>query len=331
MDGFGEGGLWTGPASSTDPRPGLVRRWLLTEPRLVDLATLATRQHAVVHVRQLDALGYRADVIRRRIRTGEWQHVLPGVVLLHPGQPSDDARRHAVRLWLPHGVLCGPTAAALHGIRARRTPYVHVATTTGHPRGADWVRVVRLRELPAEHRCTVGLLPATSPARTVVDVHDATVGVAERRAIVTEAVQRRIVRASAIIEAAVTTPGLNRRSELGATTLHVLGGAQSVAEIAFVEFCEDWDLPEAARQYPVTTRLGLLHVDFAFPDSQVAVEIDGFDGHALDRQRRRDNERDMTLAALGWVVVRIEPRRLVTSPEVVYADLARLLRTRASA
>lgn len=229
----------------------------------MDLATLGERQHSVAHVRQLRALGIAAAAVRGRVRDGVWRWLLPGVVALHPGHVTDDARRHAVCLWLPAGVLCGPTAAALHGIKARPTTIVHVAVTAGHPRGPDWVRVHRLRDLPGEHRTYVDGLPTTTAARTVVDVHDAMTGRSDRRAMVTDAVQRHLVGAHAVIRAAVTTPGLVRRSELGATLLAILDGAESAAEIAFAEFCAVWDLPRPSPQHRVRTRLGDVRLDFA--------------------------------------------------------------------
>ena len=294
----------------------------------MDLTALAGAQHAVLHVRQLARLGVSEAAVRRRVCDGLWQRVLPGVVALHPGGLTTEARRHAVCLWLPDGALCGATAAGMHGIKARPTTLTYVAVTRGHPRGPGWVAVRRLRALPTTHRARVDSLPVTSAARTVVDVHDGMPGYADRNALVTDAVQRRIVRPMAVVYAAVTTPGLKRRSELGATLLAILAGAESAAEIAFADFCRWWDLPAPAQQYVVRTRLGDVRLDFAFVAERVGVEIDGFDGHAFDRQRRRDHERDMALAALGWVVVRVEPRRLVVSPEVVHADLAHLLRTR---
>jgi hypothetical protein len=297
----------------------------------MDLTGLAAAQHCVVHVDQLAAAGVGRSTLRRRVADGLWQRVLPGVVALHPGRLTAEARRHAVALWLPGGVLCGPTAAAVHGVDARPTTLVHVAVLSGRPRGAAWVRVHRLRDLPPAHRTTVGGLPLTSAARTVVDVHDTTSGYAARRALVLDAVQRRVVRPHAVIAAAVTTPGLRRRSELGGTLLYALAGAQSVAEVAFAEFCAVWGLPEPVAQHAVPTRLGPLHLDFAVPRERVGVEVDGFDGHAYDRQRRRDHERDMALAAVGWLVVRIEPRRLVAAPELVHDDLVRLLTRRRAA
>lgn len=294
----------------------------------MDLTALAEAQHAVAHVRQLARVGVSEAAVRRRVRDGLWQRVLPGVVALHPGGLTADARRHAACLWLPGAVLCGATAAGMHGIKARPTTVTYVAVTHGHPRGPEWMYVRRLRELPASHRTRVGGLPVTSAARTVVDVHDTMRGYTDRHALVTDAVQRRVVRPMAVVHAAVTTPGLKRRSELGATLLAIMAGAESAAEMAFADFCRWWDLPAPTQQYVVRTRLGDVRMDFAFVAERVGVEIDGFDGHAFDRQRRRDHERDMALAALGWVVVRVEPRRLVVSPEVVHADLAHLLRNR---
>jgi hypothetical protein len=297
----------------------------------VTLAELAVAQHAVAHVDQLVALGLTRATVRGRVAAGLWRPVLPGVVALHPGPLGDEARQRAVTLWLPHGTLCGPTAGRLHGIRAREPAVVHVAVTRGHPRGPEWVSVRRLRDLPDDHVVVIRGLRVTSPARTLVDVHEITRGRAQRRALAIEAVQRGVTTAVDVICAATTTPGLDHRSELGATMLHVLDGAQSLAEVGFVEFCAAWGLPKPRAQFPVLTRLGTLHVDHAFVRERVAVEVDGYAGHAFDHQRRRDHERDLALAALGWVVVRVEPRRVADDAALLHADLARLLAERSRA
>jgi very-short-patch-repair endonuclease len=294
----------------------------------VDLRALATTQHGVAHVDQLARLGVTRTTVRGRVAAGLWHVPLPRIVALHPGGCGVDARRMAVVLWLPRGVLCGPTAAALHGLRTPRATTVHVAVTRGHPRGTAWVVVRRLRELPDDHVVHVGGLPVTSPARTVVDLHEMIRGRAARRAFAIDAVQRRITSAADIVYAATTTPGLDHRNEIAQTMLYVLAGAESLAEAGFADFCARWRLPSPRAQYAVATRVGTVRLDFAFVEERVAVEVDGYDGHAFDRQRRRDHERDLALAALGWLVVRVEPRRLAEAPRLLHDDLSHLLAAR---
>lgn len=326
-----DGPLWTVAGPSTDSGATRRRRRGASTLVRVSVADLARFQHSVAHVRQLERLGVPLRTTRDRVRRGLWADVLPGVVALHPGTLATEARRVAVRLWLPRGVLCGRTAAGVHGIAPDPGDRVEVAVTSGHPRGAEWVRVRRLDRLPPSHVVDVGPLVVTSIARTLVDVHDVTRGHAARRALVTGTIQRRLVGPYDVIAAAVTTPALRHRNDIAATLLYVIDGAQSLAEVGFVEFCAAWRLPAPTSQVAVATRLGTVHLDHAFVAERVGVEIDGFDGHAFDAQRRRDHERDMALAAAGWVVVRLEPRRLAVSPELVHADLSRLLAARRAA
>ena len=46
------------------------------------------------------------------------------------------------------------------------------------------------------------------------------------------------------------------------------------------------------------------HIDFAWPQYHLAVEIDGHDYHATQRQREYDNHRGRELTRRGWTVIR---------------------------
>jgi hypothetical protein len=66
-------------------------------------------------------------------------------------------------------------------------------------------------------------------------------------------------------------------------------------------------------------------VDCAWPEQRVIVELDGHASHAPAHAFEIDRARDRRLAAAGWRVIRITWRQLHQDPELLEADLRRLL------
>jgi very-short-patch-repair endonuclease len=75
-------------------------------------------------------------------------------------------------------------------------------------------------------------------------------------------------------------------------------------------------------------RIARLEVDFLWPEQKVVVEVDGYAFHAGARAFERDRERDATLAARGYVVLRVTWRQLVARREALIARLAAALSLR---
>jgi very-short-patch-repair endonuclease len=83
---------------------------------------------------------------------------------------------------------------------------------------------------------------------------------------------------------------------------------ESDAETLFVQLARNAGLPEPRRQFHVPTADGLLRLDFAWPTSRLAVEIDGAAVHAtreaLARDLRRQNRLMLSLTAASWALLR---------------------------
>jgi len=62
--------------------------------------------------------------------------------------------------------------------------------------------------------------------------------------------------------------------------------------------------------YPISD----MHVDFAFPEHKIAVEVDGKQ-HEGETQRYSDNERLAILQQLGWVVRRVTAEEVYRDPK----------------
>jgi very-short-patch-repair endonuclease len=79
-------------------------------------------------------------------------------------------------------------------------------------------------------------------------------------------------------------------------------------------------LPEPVPQYPLDIGEEVIHVDFAYPEKRLAIEVDGYAWH-MDRQAfERDRERDNGLTGLGWRVLRFTWAKLRWHPDYV-ADM----------
>ena len=67
--------------------------------------------------------------------------------------------------------------------------------------------------------------------------------------------------------------------------------------------------------FPYTTLFRSLEVDFALDRERTVVETDGFEFHGGRDAFERDRERDLTLAAAGWRVIRLTWRMVVEQPD----------------
>jgi very-short-patch-repair endonuclease len=106
-------------------------------------------------------------------------------------------------------------------------------------------------------------------------------------------------------------------------------GCQSELEIWGVrEVLIGVGTPPFVQQHPVRLAFGIVHLDAATPELEVAVEMDGAAFHGSAEARERDTRRDVALAAQGWVVLRFSFRRLTTDPEGCRREILQVCRAR---
>ncbi|WP_406287111.1 type IV toxin-antitoxin system AbiEi family antitoxin domain-containing protein [Embleya sp. NBC_00896] len=123
--------------------------------------------------------GVGRSVVRRLVRDGDVRRVIHGVYVGAHVVDALEVRARAAVMVLPRGaVVCGRTAARLHGVRvpadprerARRTAPIEVAVPVGAAlprRHGCRARVLALR---AEEVVRLGGVPVTSPVRTAADL-----------------------------------------------------------------------------------------------------------------------------------------------------------------
>ncbi|WP_158220387.1 hypothetical protein [Kineosporia sp. A_224] len=165
-----------------------------------ELATLLHEQHGLVTTAQLELLGVTRSARRHACARNGWRLVLPGVVATLRGPLWPRQRLVAAQLWAgDDAVIAARTAAACHGVKAADGEHVVRILVPAHRflRTQGFV-VVRRTRRPDPRPWSRPPFMLSSPARAVVDAAREARTLDDARAIVLEAVQRRIVPVEAL-------------------------------------------------------------------------------------------------------------------------------------
>jgi very-short-patch-repair endonuclease/predicted transcriptional regulator of viral defense system len=266
----------------------------------LDIAALAESQHGVVARSQLLALGLTVAAIDHRVRAGQLRRMHHGVYAVGHRVLTADGRRLAAVLAAGAGaVLSHGSAAAAWELRPPSSGLIHI-TVPGHAGrerrvGLKVHRSVTLRPGDVTHHRGI---PITTPARTIIDLSrtlkgrplEHVVDLADQRGLIDFADLRRANSASlqAVLQRYTAAP---TRSEL---------------EERFLALCDDHGLPR-----PETNkRIEGIEVDFVWRDARLIVEVDGYRYHRSPSAFEADRERDVTLTAANWVVLRFTWRQI---------------------
>jgi very-short-patch-repair endonuclease len=285
------------------------------------IAALAASQHGAFSRGQALAAGLTARQMRHRVEAGRWMEPLRGAYVIAGSYV--DARHAAMvaALWAGEGsVVSHATAGALwgfEGVRARR-----IEIWTPRALKSEAVVVHRGTRIDRADRTTLGPIPITTPARTLIDVaarfdSTALAGLLERT-IGQGLVDAERLRARLQSLRSSGRPGAGRLAGILAER-----GSGPVMESTLEALV--WSilvrsglrLPE--RQVWVATSRGRYRLDFAWPDVEVALECDGYEHHGSTRERfGKDRARYAELVAAGyrvvpvtWDIARNDPDRVI--------------------
>lgn len=300
------------------------------------LARLAQAQHQVVSREQALGLGLTDRMIARRLASGQLQKVVDGVYAL-PGAPPSlqrDAMAACLRLG-PACVASHETAARLHDL-----PYVaHTGPVVTVPYGGTGrcsIAVVhRTRHLASSDRTLVDGVPATSLARTLIDLAVVVRPIRLER-IVDAALASRAVTLEEIDDAfdGVGRGGRRGRGAIGRILLQRGAGSvvpESVLEARFLALVRAAAIdPPVLQARPAWLPTCDGRVDLAWPSARVVVEADGRRWHSRDADDERDRRRDNAAVVAGWRVLRFTWSMVTREPEAVIAALRAVLRSAAA-
>jgi Protein of unknown function (DUF559) len=221
----------------------------------------------------------------------------------------------------PDAVLCGLTAARLHGCTAASTSPIHVLMRYEQRMKARAELRVHRGWLSDDDVTEIEGLPVLALDRTIADLlcsHDRR----EALACADQAVALHPESRRAMFIAAVGLRLDQRRDRRGtrqaADLLRLVDGrTESPPESWLRLLVVEAGFPPPAVQYSIFDRDGALvyRLDLAWPEIRIALEYDGYEAH-VGRQAQ-DAARDADLARRGWLTVRAavddlrNPRRLL--------------------
>ena len=286
----------------------------------------ATQATCFSRAQALD-VGFTDPTIRRRVGTGTWDRIHPGVYRF-AGTPAT----WQSEIWAAL-LAVGPMSAVTHetAVRLSGSPHVSPRPVTltvphgAHPR-VRGATVHQIDDLRPHHLIVVDGLPVSEPARAVVELA-AVLGRRRLGLVLDDLVfDRRTsyakVSARLLEVARPGKPGvdllaglLDDRSDEGVPHGSELERALTAALVG-------GGLPVPARQVALPGR-GAVEgvVDAAYADCRLVLEADGRRWHTRVRDLARDHARDAEAARAGWQTLRFLFEAIVHDPEGVVATV----------
>ncbi|MEJ3654172.1 DUF559 domain-containing protein [Actinomycetes bacterium KLBMP 9759] len=279
-----------------------------------DLRVLLARQDGLVTAEQAARAGVSGRALRARVQRAGWRRLAPRVFLA-PGHPITDAVRvRAAGLWVGEkGAVSGAAAGFWHGMcrRAPATVDVTVPRDVGL-RGCIGIRV-RRRDLDAadvvlRHGILVTGVPITTleVARVLPD----------GSAFLDRALQRHVP-----FQQVYESYCRNMGAEGAARSAQLLIAAADRADSAAERLMKEVLRRAAVTGWVHSYSFGNWIVDFAFPASKVAVEVDGWAWHADVERFGADRRKGNALGAAGWELLRFTWHDLTGRPGAVVAQV----------
>lgn len=298
---------------------------------LVDLTAaqlhLAESQGGLLTEGQARGLLGGAAAVRVAVQLGALERTSAGVVAL-PGSADPMRALRAAALALSGSVVCGPSAAVVHGFELPAPPRaVHLMVGRDRSRARAPGAVIHRRALQPDEVELVDGLPVLTPIATLVDL--------ARRHTLTDAV---VASDSALRARRCTMPELHEAClVLGrhARPVRLLPRlVDPLAMSALESMCRLLlalaGLPAPLTQFEVRDHDGVLvgRVDFAWPGARLLLETDGYAWHREREDYRADRERANAYARLGWTLLRVTWEDVVHRPEHVVALVSEMLARR---
>jgi len=289
------------------------------------LADLAERQHGVVSIRQLEALGYRRPAITRATRSGRLHRVHRAVYAVGHTKLTWEGRcLAAVLSCAPHALASHLSAAWLWGLLASRPGTFHVtAPTRRHAKPKLRLHYARLGD---EDRAVCDGIPVTSVPRTLLDYAAMTTDARLERAVERSEERRQFdLRAvEALLARAGSHRGAGRLRRALAIYRDDPAFTRSGLEGRFRDLVRRSDLPMPSANFWV----GEYELDAYWPEERFAVELDVYETHGTRAAFESDRRRREDLKLAGIETIQITGPRLDREPTKVIERIAALLEQR---
>ena len=274
---------------------------------------MAPGQFGLLSLPQLASSRYSKDSVRHAIRSGRLERFLPRVFRVVGTPPSFEQDVMGVLLWAGDGsAASGITAARLHHLPGFGSDVVEISTVNGKDGRRPCLmsgRTVRVRRVDGHllPEIETGATPITTIRRTLLDLAGG------RHPLAESALDRSLVRQRESIgslwlyieqEWMRGRRGVRIMRDLLAVRTAGQAPTDSDGELRARRLIADEGLPSPVGQHPVALPLADIHIDLAYPDIKLAIELDSYSWHLNRKAMERDRERDNALQMLGWIVLR---------------------------
>jgi very-short-patch-repair endonuclease len=293
------------------------------------IARLAARQHGVVALWQLTALGISTSGISRRVADGRLRRVHRGVYAIGPLDREG--------YWMAAVLACGEgallshrDAAMLWNLRQTSRTAIDVTVVAASRRSRRRLTVHSATELHPDDRAEVDGIPVTSVSRTLLDLAEVVPAEELRRAY--EAAERHeLLDVQAVHQLQARSNGRRGLPALLALLDYDPREAvesKSDLESRFLDLVRDAGLPRPQLNVLVE---GFL-VDAYWPHARLVVELQSWEHHGHRQAFERDNSKLARLQVAGFTVLPFTDRQLRYERDWVVASLrVRLERASAAA
>jgi hypothetical protein len=262
-----------------------------------EIRRLAALQYGLFTRRQWLGAGLGPDMLDSRAAAGEFIRVYRGVFRLS-GAPASFQQDVMAACLATGGVASNRCAAYLWGMRRFERKMIEVLVVRGHAPDLPGVAVHRTTGLHRLDRTTVGRIPVTSRARTLLDLADSSFehlesalnGVLFRHPAELGRLDRLLRREGR------GKPGSGRLRHL--VGQHLAGRRPTESELDdLIALLRRYGLPEPVPQHEVNGR----RIDAAYPELEFGVEADSVEAHSAkeDVQRNATKANDL----LGWWIL----------------------------
>lgn len=287
----------------------------------MDFAALARQQAGVFTRRQAVACGVGPHSVDAALRSGRWRSAYGD----HRGVLVDATtpETYELRLWAAILVIGEPCAVAVDSAaalwnwcgRPARVTIVVPASRRPRPPRDVWLRRLTI------HRgdvTTHGLMPVTTPVRTLVDClrflpRDAASDVLDRSQ------QHGRVPPLQRVSDGVSRAGAGTAQ--ARALLRAADGSVFAAERLAVKLLRAGGVTGWTANWRTVIQGVVVVLDLAFREIRLAVEIDGFAFHSSPERFRHDRVRQNALVSAGWMVLRFTWADLTRYPEKFVADV----------
>ncbi|MCB1028545.1 MAG: hypothetical protein R2704_05995 [Microthrixaceae bacterium] len=276
----------------------------MNERALIDLAE---QQHGLVTTRQASELGFGRGAVHHAIARGRWRRAATGVVSIGASPADLHQRALAVVLSIGDAWASHSTAAHLWGWQVRHSR-IEVVVARSRRIERRGVRVHHSSILGDGSVSTAGVIPATSPARTLVDL-SGRLPTTELETCLDLTLRQRQTTIALLDDAILRAPATRGRRPQALRELleprRRTGPTESPLEARVLRVLAAAGLPLPVCQHRVRVAGKHYRLDMGWLEARVFSEADGFEHHRSRRAFDADRRRDNALVAAGWIGVHL--------------------------